>query len=69
MSKYILKSKQVGEFVVEWEKSYDKGEQKESLPMFIVKKQTIFLLEILIEKGFNLEDAKTELKKLVNESK
>jgi hypothetical protein len=66
MSKYILKRNKIDLLVIDWEKLHDENKQTESLPMFIARNQAIFLLNIFIEKGFNPEDAKIELNKILN---
>lgn len=64
--KYILSRKAIDLLIIEWEKDYLKSKIKESLPRFIARKQAIYLLQIFIEKGFSVEDAKKELKKLLD---
>jgi hypothetical protein len=48
-----------------WEKMHDKNEQKESLPMFIARQQAKYLLETLVGKGFDVNQAKIELDKIL----
>ena len=62
---YLLKRKAIDELVVDWEKSYDKTEVKEPLPHYIARKQAIYLLGILIDKGFDVEDAKEGLRNIL----
>ena len=66
MSKYILPRKRVDEMVIEWEKMHDKNEQKESLTMFIARKQAEYLLKEFIDNGFDPEVAKIELQKILS---
>ena len=48
-------------YSVEWEKLYDKGLQTESLTRYIARKQAVYLLEILINDGWDEKKAKEGL--------
>lgn len=61
---YLLSRKRIDELTVEWEKLYDKGTSHDSLPMYIAKKQTEYILKELIEKGYYPEKAQEELAKI-----
>lgn len=65
MGRYLLSRKMIDINVIEWEKMHDKNQQKESLPMFIAKRQTEYLLNTLLENGFNPKEAKEELQKIL----
>jgi len=68
-SRYLLSRKEIDRQIIAWEKLHSKSEQKESLPMYIARRQAIYLLNILIEKGFDLQKAKEELNKILTEKK
>lgn len=62
--KYLLTRKEIDETICEWEKSHDKGINKESLFMFIRNKQTIKILQDILEYGITPEVCKELLRKL-----
>lgn len=66
-SKFLLSRKRIDEISEFWESAYDVGKVTEPLAHFIARRQCAFLLELLLDKGFNEEEAKIELKKILEE--
>lgn len=69
MSKYLLSRKAVDLKIIQWERLHDKNEQKESMPMFIARQQAKYLLGTLVEKGFDVNQAKIELNNILEKDR
>ena len=56
MNKFIPTRKQIDEYIILWENQHDKGEQKQSLEMFIRTKTALWIFSGLKEDKIITQD-------------